>query len=146
MSGNEEEFEIETTAERNRRIASRLEHTGQRVALARIDRERRRLALEEERILARPDEPTKREGDDDDGPVVYFRKTFGNRSINQGFGYQYAAVRIAGLNRWFVTGTNTRAPSHGLSWDDLLDFILKEEHVRPVIWVARAWEEVEWNG
>ncbi len=153
MSGNDQEFGIneygnptgrETVTERNRRIAHRLEHTGARVALARIDRERRRLAMEEELILARPLEPTPT-AEDIDGPVVYFRKTFGNRSIPGYGGYQYAAVRTqAAGGIWFLTGP--RVPRQGMSWEDLLDFIVKGEHERPAIWVASQWSEVEWNG
>ncbi len=153
MSGNEQEFGTneygnptgrETTTERNRRIAHRLEHTGTRVALARIDRERRRLAMEEELILTRPVEPMPT-AEDIDGPVIYFRKTFGNRTIPEYGGWQYAAVRIqSSKGLWFLTGS--RAPHSGMSWEDLLNFIVKEEHERPTIYVATQWNEVEWNG
>lgn len=129
---------------RNYAIAARLERTGQRVALARIERERRRLAIEEERILSRPDEPLPME-QGDDGPVIYFRKSFGNRSIPNYGGYQYVAVRTQSeRDIWFLTGP--KAPRDGMSWDQLLDFIIKDEadDTRPEIWKALEWGAIEW--
>lgn len=134
----------------NNAIAARLERTGQRVALARIERERRRLAIEEARILARPEEPTgdRAEDGDADGPVVFFRKTFGDRSIPNYGGYQYAAVRTQTQKsaRWFLTGP--RAKREAMTWDELLDFVVSREtdEAPPKIWVATEWNEVEWNG
>lgn len=118
--------------------AAALEHTATRVALARIDRERRRLAAEEEWILSRPEEP--QPGEDGDGPVVYFRKRFGNASVASDFGYQYAAVYVSGMRRWYLTGP--RAPRDGMSWPDLVDWVAKDELELPAIWVATDWSAV----
>lgn len=152
MSGNEQEFDEEnqewrwgdgarrhpgrSTQASRAATVSRLEHTGARVALARIDRERRRLALEEELILSRPDEPIAEDGD---GPVVYFRKTFTDRSP-EGQGYQYVAVRVAGINKWFLSGN--KAKTAGYTWEELLHWVSYQESEMPPIWLASAWEEV----
>lgn len=140
------ETALNNAATRNNAIAARLERTGQRVALARIERERRRLAVEEARILARPEEPAPT--DDGDGPVIYFRKTFGDRAVPNYGGYQYAAVRTQTpkSKRWFLTGP--RSPHEAMTWDELLDFVVSREtdEAPPKIWVATEWNEVEWNG
>lgn len=129
---------ISTPGTRQERAAA-LEHTATRVALARIDRERRRLAAEEEWILSRPAEP--KPGEDGDGPVIYFRKRFGDTNIGEGFGYQYVAVYVSGMQRWFVTGP--RSPRcGGMAWLDLVDWIAKDELELPAIWLATDWSAV----
>lgn len=128
---------------RARRLRARaIEHTPHRVALARIDRERRRLAEEEERILSRPEEPT--ESPDGDGPVVYFRKTWGNDKIPDGGGYQYAAIRIAGMHRWYLSGP--RAPRDGMVWPSLVEWAERDEPSRPLFWVATDWRAINEPG
>jgi hypothetical protein len=127
-------------AERAR--VSRIEHTATRVALARIDRERRRLAQEEEWILSRPEEPLP--GDDGDGPVVFFRKTFGNAKIPDGRGYQYVAVYVAGMQRWYVSGKNS--PRDGMRWLDLVEWAARDEPGLPTLWLATEWSAVNEQG
>lgn len=155
MSGNEQEFEAQedylstrrsrvSTPESRRARAKALEHTASRVALARIDRQRRQLAIEEEMILSRPEEPIVDHQGTDDGPVVYFRKRFGNASIPDDKGYQYVAVRIAGTGRWHTS--SHRLGSHGMLWEELLDFAAKEELEPPRIWIATDWEEAQPRG
>lgn len=122
----------------SRAQARRTEHTGARLALARIDRERRRLAEEEERILSRPAEPLP--GDDGDGPVVYFRKRFGNPNTPEGKGYQFVAVRVE-TGKWFLSGK--RRTREVYSWEELLDFAERDETTPPVIWVADDWSTLE---
>jgi hypothetical protein len=53
--------------------------------------------------------------------VVTFEKTFGKR---YGTGYQYAAIRPAGKTAWSVTG---KTELNGITWDELVDFILSDE-------------------
>lgn len=116
-----------------RRTRQRLDGTAHRLALARIDRERRRLALEEELLLSRPEEPT---SDDGDGPVVFFRKQFGNPG---GDSYQYVAVYAdAG---WYISGKRHPAAG-GLSWSQLLDYAYRDEDQSPVIWKATEYEQI----
>lgn len=132
--------------QQGRKRARLLEGTHHRMTLARIERERRRLDREEERLLSLPAEPEPAEGETD-GPVIYFRKTFGNKNIPDGLGWQYVAVRVGSeiaKKRWYLTGTN-RAQG-AMLWSELLDFVCHKEDETPVIWVATSWEQASGQG
>lgn len=131
-----------STPDTRKARAAALEHTATRVALARIDRARRKLEAEEEWILSRPAEPDVTQYDD--GPVVYFRKKFGNPNIPADAGYQYVAVYVAGMKRWYLTGP--KSPRVGMAWLDLVDWAAKDELEVPTIWLADGWRAVNEQG
>lgn len=94
--------------------------------------ERRIASLEAElaRLEALPPEPA------DADAVVWFQKTFGDTSTKP---YTFAACRIEITNprRWYLTGRTTRIG--GYTWEELLDFIAKQEPSMPAVYVVNEW-------
>jgi hypothetical protein len=87
-------------------------------------------------------------GDDNDGPVIFFRKSYGNvERFTNGTAWQYCAVYVSdadyGQGAWFVTGGNKVGLNH-VKWRELIAFIFMHEtaETNPVIWVATGWEQL----
>lgn len=98
-------------------------------AEATIERAMRRI----ERLSALPDEPTT---DDPDGAlVVWFEHQFNAGSPK----YTYAAVK-AGDGLWYTTGPSS---PKGYTWDELVDWHMKEVNENNTMWVATGWTPVE---
>lgn len=103
------------------------------VRLARLHQTKERIEAEILRLASRPEEPT---ADDDDGPVIFFRKTFGNPDKS----WTYAALRIPSLGCWVLTGAKHQGKS--FTWQGLLDFIENSEAEMPEIWLATGWDQI----
>lgn len=92
-----------------------------------------------ESLPTEPDIP-----EDGDGPVIYFRKTFGDvEKVEKNEGSQYAAVRVdTGTDaHWFITGSK-RMSAMALTWRQILAFVFMGEiaETSPRIWIASGWD------
>jgi hypothetical protein len=122
----------------------KLNMENEEVLRRRIERARRDIDEFTERLTwleSLPEEPETPE--DGDGPVIFFRKRFGDAQelfLPEG-GYQYAAVKCE-PDKWFITGKHKI--DGGLTWRELLAFIfMKEtEETSPAIWIATNWEQL----
>lgn len=109
---------------------------------ARTEALQRQLAALADQIAVlndRPEEPVF----EDDNAVISFQKRYNGRSHYTGrdavWTYSYAATRINSIGKWLMTG---KTGASYFTWDELLDFIEKNEAERPAIFLATSWEQL----